>query len=256
MQKFNSDTKMGTDFLLVDIEAIQPYKRNARKHSKQQIKKIADSIKQFGFISPCIIDGENNLIAGHGRVEGARILGMKQVPCVRVEHLSEQEKRAYILADNRLAELSDWDMHIVELELSDLTNLDFDLKITGFDIDDIKENNENNGYTQKIEAPLYEPKGEKPLETQLFDAKKTETLLEEIKSLEAPEVVKTFLALAAHRHTVFDYSQIAEYYCHAPKNVQELMEKSALVIIDFDKAIENGFVRLSKDLAGAYTDEV
>ena len=103
-------------------------------------------------------------------------------------------------------------------------------------------------YTQKIKAPVYEPKGEKPAIGELFDYGKTAQLVTEIDAAELPEDVARFLKLAAERHTVFNFRQIAEYYCHAPKEVQNLFEKSGLVIIDFHKAIENGFVHLTEEL--------
>jgi ParB-like chromosome segregation protein Spo0J len=94
---------------LVAVSALQPYARNARTHSRRQIKKIAASIERFGFVNPVLIDENNLIIAGHGRVAAAKLLGWTEVPTLRVEHLSETEKRAYILADNRLAEEAGWD---------------------------------------------------------------------------------------------------------------------------------------------------
>ena len=252
MPKFNNDK--GTSFELIDIDKLAPYKRNARVHSKEQIKKICASIQEFGFISPCIVDATNGLIAGHGRVEAAKQLGITHVPCVRVEHLTEAQKRAYIIADNRLAELSEWDVEKLELEINDLKEMEFDFRLTGFDELDKKGEHEN-PYTKKIQTPIYEPKGDKPNENDLCDDTKTNQLLEEIKHLDAPKNVKQFLSLAANRHTVFNYSQIAEYYCHAPIEVQELMEKSALVVIDVNKAIENGFANFSQEIAEAYSEQ-
>lgn len=110
-------------------------------------------------------------------------------------------------------------------------------------------------YTRKVESPVYEPMGEKPLISDLFDDNKTSDLLLEISKAKLPEDVKAFLALAAYRHTVFNYKNIAEYYAHADKKTQTLMEKSALVIIDFNKAIEYGFVKLTEDLREAYLNE-
>lgn len=108
-------------------------------------------------------------------------------------------------------------------------------------------------YTKKIVAPIYEPKAvNQPAIEELVDARKTATLLEQIEAAPIPEPVKQFLRLAAQRHTVFDYENIAEYYAHAPKEVQNLMEASALVIIDFRAAIENGFTNLSEKIAEAY----
>ena len=121
----------------VSLSSLKPYERNAKKHSPEQIAKIAESIREFGFISPCLIDKENNIIAGHGRVMAARELGLKRVPCVYVEGLTEEQRRAYILADNRLTELGGWDMDLVSQELQELEAAGFETSVTGFDWDQI-----------------------------------------------------------------------------------------------------------------------
>lgn len=119
-------------FEYIDLNNIRPYEYNARIHSEKQIDRISKSIKEFGFLSPCLIDKNNNLIAGHGRVDAARKAGITQAPCIRVEHLSEKQKKAYIIADNRLAELSSWNDEILREELSDICDK-IDLAIIGFD---------------------------------------------------------------------------------------------------------------------------
>ena len=121
----------------VSVDLLKPYENNAKVHSEEQVQKIADSIQEFGFISPCLIDKENRIIAGHGRVMAAKILGMKKVPCVYVEGLTDAQRRAYILADNRLTELGEWDQQMVSDELERLKDEGFDIDLTGFDVDDI-----------------------------------------------------------------------------------------------------------------------
>ena len=118
----------------VPIGALTPYERNAKLHSPEQVRKIAASIREFGFISPCLIDREGNVIAGHGRLLAAQELGMTEVPCVYVEGLTEAQRRAYILADNRLTELGEWDDSLVQIELRELADLDFDIDLTGFEL--------------------------------------------------------------------------------------------------------------------------
>ncbi len=107
-------------------------------------------------------------------------------------------------------------------------------------------------YTKKIKTPVYEPHNKKPLLSELTDDRKYRELVKKIKQSDIPEKEKSFLIKAAARHRVFDYSKIADYYAHSPKEVQELMEDSALVIIDFDKAIEQGYVVLSEQVANQY----
>ena len=104
--------------------------RNARTHSNKQIRKIADSMQRFGFVNPILIDDNNVIIAGHGRVSAAKSLGMTEVPTILLDHLTETERRAYVVADNRLAELAGWDDEILAIELQELSVLDLSFDIT------------------------------------------------------------------------------------------------------------------------------
>jgi hypothetical protein len=115
--------------------SLTPASRNARTHTKKQIAQIAASIRQFGFVNPILVDTEGAIVAGHGRVEAAKSLGMPAVPTIRLGHLSAAERRSYIIADNRLAELAGWDHEILAIELGELATLelDFDIEITGFE---------------------------------------------------------------------------------------------------------------------------
>ena len=114
-----------------------PYARNSRTHSEAQVAKIAASITEFGFLNPIIADGENGIIAGHGRVMAAQKLGLDTLPVIEAAHLTRAQKQAYILADNRLALDAGWDNDLLKIELQDLDALDFDLALTGFDTDEI-----------------------------------------------------------------------------------------------------------------------
>lgn len=119
----------------VSLSKLVPYERNAKIHGPEQVEKLKASIEEFGFLSPCLIDRDFNIIAGHGRVMAARELGMEAVPCVFVDGLTDEQRRAYILADNRLTELGEWDMDMVNVELSDLDEMGFDVSLTGFDFE-------------------------------------------------------------------------------------------------------------------------
>lgn len=120
----------------VEVRKLIPYANNAKIHGKKQLEKLKESISEFGFLTPCLIDQNFNIIAGHGRIMAAKELNLKKVPCVYVEGLSEQQRRAYILADNRLGELGEWDMELVAQELNALTDEGFNIDLTGFSIDD------------------------------------------------------------------------------------------------------------------------
>ena len=129
----------------VPIEKLVPYKNNARTHNEKQIEKVAKSIEEFGFINPILIDSDYGIIAGHCRTLGAKKLGLSEVPCIFVEDLTEEQKRAYILADNKLALDAGWDIDLVKLELEELNDLNFDISLTGFDMDIIFDD-EDEGY--------------------------------------------------------------------------------------------------------------
>lgn len=116
-----------------------PYARNARTHSEQQVQQIAGSIQEFGFCNPVLIDAQNGIIAGHGRVLAAQVLKLETVPCFRLSHLTDAQKRAYVLADNRIALSSGWDEGMLANELSDLHTDEFDMALLGFDADELAE---------------------------------------------------------------------------------------------------------------------
>lgn len=125
-------------FEKVGIDRLIPYARNARTHSKEQILQLRSSLREFGFVNPVIVDKNLNIIAGHGRIIAAKEEGLTEIPCVFVEHLTEAQKKAYILADNRLALSAGWDEELLALEFADLKDLGFDLELTGFDAKEIE----------------------------------------------------------------------------------------------------------------------
>ena len=122
-----------TQMQLVDINKLVPYVNNARTHSPEQITKLRSSLREFGFVNPVLIDREFNVLAGHGRLAAAKEEGIKEVPCVFVEHLSEAQKKAYILADNKLALDAGWDDSLLKVEMASLQEMGFDIGMTGFD---------------------------------------------------------------------------------------------------------------------------
>lgn len=125
----------------IDVAELKPWAKNARKHPKKQLRQIAASIEAFGFVNPILIDAGKSILAGHGRLEAAKLLGLRTVPCLFVEHLSEAEKRAYVLADNKLALNAGWDEELLATELRDLSSpeLGVPLELTGFSIAEVDE---------------------------------------------------------------------------------------------------------------------
>lgn len=195
---------------------------------------------------------------------------------VRIVEWDQKTEKAANIAANKHG--GKWDLSILSEDLLDLDHLNFDLELTGFTKQDMEnlfaptsdgvtttvaEHERTIGasdgspidYSKKVKSPIYEPNGEKPDFSEMYDTTKAHQLTEEIKKADLSADERTFLLYAAERHVVFNYEKIAEFYAHASPEVQNLMERSALVIIDFNKAIENGFVVLSKEIAEAHQNE-
>lgn len=251
------------------ITRLVPYERNARTHSPEQVAQIVASIQEFGFTNPILVDSDDGILAGHGRLAAAKDLGMAQVPVIVLDHLSPAQRRAYVIADNKLALNAGWDEELLQHELMALNLEDFDLSLLGFDdafiqdmldpdhLDDNthKPDTKENPYTENVEVPPYTKMGPKPPIEDLYQNNKTEELLRSIKDSDASEEEKKMLTVAAYRHSVFNYQQIAEYYAHSDAHVQELFEQSALVIVDIDYAIKNGWAKLQGKLDEIYSAE-
>ncbi|WP_109486856.1 site-specific DNA-methyltransferase [Occallatibacter savannae] len=136
---FTSDA-LRRDLLSLPTSRLRPFATNARTHTKHQIRQIAESIRVFGFTNPVLVDRDDQIVAGHGRVEAAKLLGVADVPAIRLEHLSPDQVRAYVIADNKLAENAGWDRDILAIELQNLLTIDssvFDVTITGFEVTEI-----------------------------------------------------------------------------------------------------------------------
>ena len=239
------------------VKDLIPYVNNARTHSDEQVTQIASSIREFGFINPIIIDDKNNVIAGHGRLLASKKLGLKEVPTVLVDHLTDTQRKAYVLADNQLALNAGWDDSFLKIELLDLLGDDFNLKLIGFsdsELDKIlkltmSDQEKEELYTTKIEVPIYTPSEKCPELKECFDNKKALRLIKIINESELNAELKDFLTLAAYRFTIFNFDKIADFYAHQKNlKIKEIFEQLALIIPDYDRAIELGFVKLSKKL--------
>lgn len=225
-----------------DITEVIPYDKNPRKN-ENAVDMVANSIRAFGFRSPIIIDEHNVIICGHTRFKAAKKLGLKKVPCIVATGLTDAEIRAYRIADNKVGELAEWDKSLLGEELN---MCDIDMKQFGFDenVDSL----DSEKYSQIGDLIQYEPKTECPDINDLIDESKQKELINNIANATVNQEIKDFLVKAATRHYQFNYSKVAEFYAHQPKEVQELMEQSGLVIIDFKNAIKNGFVELVESL--------
>ena len=240
------------EVLNIFVKDLIPYDRNTKKHNKTQINNVAESIKKYGFVQPIVIDKNNVVVIGHCRLLAAKQLKMKEVPCVCVEDLTEEQVKALRIVDNKSNE-SEWDFDILPDELAelDLSDFDFDFDFGGEDLEEDIKNTQTifeEKYSEKADRPLYEIKGEKPNISDLYDKEKAQNLIKEIEKVHIDDDIKEFLRLAAYRHIAFNYAKIAEYYANAPAEIQMLMEDSALVIIDYNSAIEKGYFKMTKDL--------
>jgi len=246
-------------YKIVDINSLIPYVTNARTHEQWQIAQIRGSIKEFGFTNPVLIEPDGSIIAGHGRVLAALDLGFEELPAIEIKGLTKAKKAKLVIADNQFALNAGWDLGILKSELEFIQEAGEDIGELGFDdkfLNDLFERgDDDSSYTKKIDAPLYEPTGEKPDIIKVYNTEKTDQLLSEIKGSDLPDGVRDFLIAAAYRHTKFNYEQIAEFYAQSNADIQELMESSALVIIDFDRAIADGYVRLNDAVTELYQRE-
>nr|DAK72135.1 MAG TPA: ParB protein [Caudoviricetes sp.] len=244
-----------------NIDSLKQDDKNFNKGTKKGRKLIDKSIRKFGAGRSILLDKNNRIIAGNKTQELAKEAGIKKVIVIDAKpdelvavrrgdvDLDSEEGREMALADNATGAANlDWDDEALSRAQEEigLQVEDWGLSI-GPKIDDT--------YSRKIEAPVYEPSGVSPTLSDCYDSTKTKELIEEIKKADLPDEVREFLTYAAYRHTEFNYGMIADYYCNAPKEVQGLFENSALVIIDFKKAIEKGFVRMTDELLNEYARE-
>ena len=231
-------------------------KRNYRKHNDKNKKLIKKSLQECGAGRSIIIDNEGEIIAGNGVYEQAQKLGLKTkivetdgselVVVKRTDLATDDEKRkALAVMDNSTSDTSEFDL---ELLTADFT-VD-ELEDFGIELPEEKESNEDEKYSIKITPPIYSPKKKnKPKLSECVDLEKYNQLKKEIESdKNISDEERTLLLLASTRHICFNYENIAEYYCHCSDNTKSLMEKNALVIVDVNKAIEFGFVKLTEEI--------
>lgn len=205
----------------MNVDELIPYENNPRKND-EAVEKVALSISAFGFKVPIVVDANNVIVTGHTRLKAAKKLGITTVPVIKADDLTDEQIKAFRLADNKVAEFSQWDEE--------------------------GEEEQDDTYTDKTNIPQYDITGDVPDISELVDEKKTKELLEEIENSDLAYDEKQFLIKAAQRHLVFNYKKVAEYYAAASEEMQDLMEKSALVIIDYNDAIMNGYTKLSEKI--------
>lgn len=231
---------------LKDIKLLD---RNPRTIRDDDFKKLVQSIEanpDYFEARPLILSdrtGELVIIAGNQRYRAAKELKLKEVPTFLIKDLTEEREKEIIIRDNVSNGQWDWDLLANDWDVDQLE--EWGLDIPNFERDE----NQDDKYTQKIDTPVYEPKNEKPKITELYNAERYKELISEIDNSSIDNDVKAMLKVSASRHIVFNYENMADYYAHSSKDVQILMENSALVIIDFDKAIELNYVKLKNEIS-------
>jgi hypothetical protein len=243
----------------VNIDTLTFDPTNARKHDAKNLEAIAGSLRLFGQRKPIIVTPDNIVVAGNGTLEAAQKLGWTEIAISRTPiGWTWDQIKAYALADNRTAELAEWNAEVLKEQMLELDAVGWELQEFGFaelqpplgNTDDYE-----NIYTQAINIPQYEIIGDEPHVNELVDMTRADKLKKDIEQADIPEEIKNFLTAATWRHARFNYGKIAEFYPHQTKEIQELMEQSVLVIIDADTAIANGYAKFNQTILDIMDDD-
>jgi hypothetical protein len=219
---------------------LKPAPYNPRQSTAKQEKQLKASLEKFGVVEPIIFNKRTGyIVGGHFRLRELNKLGYKEIECVIVDLDDDDERELNIRLNANTGEW-DWDSLANEWDEKDLKEWGLDVPT----LETIQDDDEDDTYTTKVESPIYKPTRFKPEIQDLYNVDRYNELINEINSYDLPENEKLFLQLAATRHIEFNYRNIAEYYAQSDNIVQDLMENSALIIIDYNKAIELGFVKL------------
>lgn len=242
------------------VEELISAEYNPRQISEKQLLDLKKSLDKFGLVEPIVVNVNperyNIVVGGHQRLRVVKDLGFREVPCVEVNLTVERERELNIRL-NKNTGAWDWDILANLFEVDELVNWGFtDDELFG--ADDEPDDAETEGldkYTKKIKSPVYELTGEQPLVSELYNDEKAQGFIAEIQESDVDEELKLFLMASAMRHVDFNFKKIGEFYANQDEQVQRLMEKQALVIIDFDKAMENGYVEMSKTMTEIIGEE-
>lgn len=241
--------------------AIKFDSRNYRKHNDKNKSLIKKSLEECGAGRSIVIDNDEEIIAGNGIYEQAKKLGIKtkiietdgsELVVVKRTDLStgDEKRKQLAVMDNSTSDSSEFDLELLQtdFQINALNDWGIELNIDNQEVD--------TKYSRKIDLPIYEIKGEKPKISELFNTSKADKFIQEIENSNIDNELKKLLKTTATRLYEFNYSKIAEFYAHQNKEVQELMEKQALVLIDLNKAVENGYVELNEFINNTFLSEV
>lgn len=240
------------------IDELKFDEHNFNSHTREGMKLLEKSVREHKFGRSILVDKDNNIIAGNGVVETAKKLGRRKIKVIETTgdeivvvkrtdvDINTKQGREMALADNTTSAVDlCWNKDEIEKAKEK-----WDVIPEAWGLNDNREEiaSKDSAYEQKIVTPIYEITGDVPEVSTIVDARKVKSLLYDIDKSSAPKNVKEMLKICAYRHAVIDFSKMAEFYAHANKQIQTLMEDSGLVIIDYDKAIANGFVEVVKDI--------
>lgn len=242
------------------IGKLKPNPANPRLIKDEKFKKLVASIKSLPEmleLRPIVVNADLMVLGGNMRLKACQAAGLREVPVIIADQLTDAQQAEFVIKDNVSFGEWEWDALADTWDAGDLNAWGLDVPVWPQEEHSesaIREAVERGltEYSKKIKAPIYEPKNEKPSVDSLVDNMKAQALLNEIEAADISNDERTFLRQAAARHLVFNYELIADYYAHAPKNTQRIMEALALVIVDFGKAIEHGFVALSGEIIEQY----
>lgn len=239
---------------MIKLYKIKLNPNNPRIIKDDKFEKLKSSLKEFPKmmeLRPIVVDKDNMVLGGNMRYRALEALGYKEVPdewIKKADKLTDKEKRRFIVEDNTAFGEWDWDLLSNQYDFGELLEW-------GFNESDLNLETEEELYSKEFKLPTYEPSENKPKLNEIYDSTKTDKLIKDIEASDLPDNVKQFLIYGAHRHTVFNYSKIADFYANSDDKTKKLFEDSALVLIDFDKAIEGGFVKLTKYIEDIRKDD-
>lgn len=240
----------------VKIKDIKANPNNPRVIKDEQFKKLVKSIQEFPemlSVRKLVCTPDMVVLGGNMRLKALQSAGIKEVD-VEIVDWDEQKQKEFIIKDN--VSFGEWNHEQLANEWDAIELQEWGLELpVNVDVESDQLDNTDDTYTNKTTTPIYDVKNIKPEINDLFNDEKSRQIIQEINKSDISEEEKQFLIYAAYRHLVFNYSKIADFYAHSSSKVQELMEKSALVIIDVEKAIENGFATLSKEMKNLIESE-
>lgn len=249
----------------IPIDDLTPHPENV---NEGDVGAITQSLEYHGQYRAIVVSEKSgHILAGNHTWMAAKALGWDKITVHLIPDLTPEQELRIMVADNRYAQLATMDRVGLGELLKGLTDTEDGLQGVGYDGDDLDAlladvwpdtaytESESGGYSHRIESPIYEPSGKQPKIDDIYDTERYDELIASINEADLPDNIAAFLTAAAARHIVFRYDEIASYYAHAAADIQRLMEASALVIIDFDQAVERGFVTLTNTVQRLFEEE-